>query len=159
MSRPHEERSFAENNDTLAPTQEISQSEPVAEEPIRVGTAKELNEETILDKEAVEEAEASSSGDDVAKEKRAQVQRTQSTWTQGTGTSYASSVQHADEQAPLKQTWGERLNPLKSRYPPPVPTERIPSREWKAGFFSVLYFQWINPLMVTGYQRDRKSVV
>jgi ATP-binding cassette subfamily C (CFTR/MRP) protein 1 len=154
MSRPHEERTFAENNDTLAPTQEISQSEPVAEEPIRVGTAKELNEETVLDTEAVEEAEVSSSGDDVAKEKqRAQIQRTQSTWTQGTGTSYASSVQHVDEQAPLKQTWGERLNPLKSRYPPPVPTERIPSREWKAGFFSVLYFQWINPLMVTGYQR------
>lgn len=118
MSRPHEERTFAENNDTIAPAQEISQSEPVAEEPIRVGTAKELNEETILDEEAVEEAEVSSSGDDVDKEKqRAQIQRTQSTWTQGTGTSYASSVQHADEQAPRKQTWGERLNPLKSRNP------------------------------------------
>ena len=153
MSRPHEERTFAENNDNLAGAQEFSQSEPVAEEPKVVGSKEEMNEETVLDKEAVEEAESSSNGDDVAKEKRLGVQRTASNWTQATGTSYASSVQQEAELAPRKQTWSEKLNPLKSRYPPPVPSERIPSREHKAGFFSVLYFQWINPLMVAGYQR------
>ncbi|KAL1588310.1 hypothetical protein WHR41_02807 [Cladosporium halotolerans] len=154
MSRPHEERTLAENNDNLAATQEVHEAEPVAEEPIKVGTEKELNEETVLDKEAVEEAEASSSGDDLDKEKkRLQVERTQSNWTQGTGTSYASDAPQDDEPTPRKQTWSERLNPLKSRYPPPVPKERIPSREWKAGFFSIMYFQWINPLMVSGYQR------
>jgi ATP-binding cassette, subfamily C (CFTR/MRP), member 1 len=154
MSRPHEERTFAENNDNLAGAQEFSQSEPVAEEPAVVGSKKEMNEETVLDKEAVEEAESSSNGDEVAKEKeRLEVQRTASNWTQATGTSYASSVQQEAEQAPRKQTWSERLNPLKSRNPPPIPSERMVSREHKAGFFSVLYFQWINPLMVAGYQR------
>jgi ATP-binding cassette subfamily C (CFTR/MRP) protein 1 len=153
MSRPHEERTFAENNDNLAGAQEFSQSEPVAEEPIVVGSKKEMNEETVLDQEAVEEAESSSNGDDVAKEKRLEMQRTASNWTQATGTSYASSVQQEAEQAPRKQTWSEKLNPLKSRNPPPVPSERIPSREHNASFLSVLYFQWINPLMVAGYQR------
>jgi ATP-binding cassette subfamily C (CFTR/MRP) protein 1 len=153
MSRANEERTFAENNDNLAGAQEFSQSEPVAEEPIVVGTQKELNEETVLEKEVTEEAESSSNGDDVSKEKRLRVQRTESNWTQGTGTSYASSVQQDQGPAPRKQTWGEKLNPLKSRYPPPVPSERIPSREHQAGFFSVLYFQWINPLMIAGYQR------
>ena len=154
MSRPHEERTFAENNDNLAGAQEFSQSEPVAEEPAVVGSKKEMNEETVLDKEAVEEAESSSNGDEVAKEKeRLEVQRTASNWTQATGTSYASSVQQEAEQAPRKQTWSERLNPLKSKNPPPIPSERMVSREHKAGFFSVLYFQWINPLMVAGYQR------
>jgi ATP-binding cassette subfamily C (CFTR/MRP) protein 1 len=153
MSRPQDERTFAENNDNLAGAQEFSQDEPVAEEPKVVRTEKELNEETVLDKEAAEEAESSSNGDDVAKEKRLRVQRTESNWTQATGTSYASSVQPQDELAPRKQTWGEKINPLKSKNPPPVPSERMVSREHKAGFFSVLYFQWINPLMITGYQR------
>lgn len=153
MSRPHEERTFAENNDNLAGAQEFAQSEPVAEEPIVVGSKKEMNEETVLDKEAVEEAESSSNGDDVAKEKRQEIQRTASNWTQATGTSYASSVQQEAELAPRKQTWSEKLNPLKSRNPPPIPSERMVSREHKASFFSVLYFQWINPLMVAGYQR------
>lgn len=153
MSRPHEERTFAENNDNLAGAQEFSQSEPVAEEPIVVGSKKEMNEETVLDMEAVEEAESSSNGDDVAKEKRLEMQRTASNWTQATGTSYASSVQQEAELAPRKQTWSEKLNPLKSKNPPPVPSERIPSREHNASFLSVLYFQWINPLMVAGYQR------
>ena len=123
MSRPQEERTFAENNDNLAGAQEFSQSEPVAEEPKVVASEKEMNEETVLDKEAVEEAESSSNGDDVAKEKRLGVQRTASNWTQATGTSYASSVQQEAEPAPRKQTWSEKLNPLKSRHPPPVPSE------------------------------------
>jgi ATP-binding cassette subfamily C (CFTR/MRP) protein 1 len=35
----------------------------------------------------------------------------------------------------------------------PVPTERQPSPEHKAGFFSLLTFQWMAPLMQLGYQR------
>ena len=44
------------------------------------------------------------------------------------------------------ETKKKRLNPLK-RNPPPVPTERQPSREYTANFFSKLTFQWISPLM------------
>ncbi|KAF2405484.1 ABC multidrug transporter-like protein [Trichodelitschia bisporula] len=47
-----------------------------------------------------------------------------------------------------KKSW----NPLK-RNPPPVPTERGVSREYTANFFSLLTFQWVTPLMSTGYAR------
>jgi hypothetical protein len=51
----------------------------------------------------------------------------------------AESEMDADQ---LKKSW----NPLK-RNPPPVPKERIVSREYTAGWFSRLTFQWMNPLM------------
>lgn len=54
---------------------------------------------------------------------------------------------------PVKQPWTHRINPLKRGKPPPVPEERILSREYKASFLSLLTFQWINPLMTTGYRR------
>ena len=46
-----------------------------------------------------------------------------------------------------KQKWTERLNPLKRRRKPPVPSEREVSREYNAGFFSKLTFHWMAPLM------------
>ncbi|KAF1815867.1 hypothetical protein P152DRAFT_390622 [Eremomyces bilateralis CBS 781.70] len=59
----------------------------------------------------------------------------------------------ATSQKAAKRTWGERLNPLKHKVLPPVPEEREVSREYTAGFFSKLTFQWIAPLMSVGYQR------
>lgn len=56
-------------------------------------------------------------------------------------------------QPPRERTWKEKLNPLKRKNPPPVPEERVVTREYQAGFFSALYFQWIAPLMSVGYQR------
>ncbi|MCJ1406702.1 hypothetical protein MMC19_000769 [Ptychographa xylographoides] len=55
--------------------------------------------------------------------------------------------------ARAKKRWYKRLNPLKWGTPPPVPKERIISREYTANFFSLLTFQWMAPLMSTGYQR------
>ncbi|KAK0642289.1 ABC transporter C family member 10 [Lasiodiplodia hormozganensis] len=49
--------------------------------------------------------------------------------------------------------WLDRANPLKRSNKPPVPTERDVSREYGAGFFSLLTFQWMAPLMSVGYQR------
>jgi ATP-binding cassette subfamily C (CFTR/MRP) protein 1 len=46
-----------------------------------------------------------------------------------------------------KKKWYQRLNPLRWQEPPPVPEERTPSRETGAGFFSVVTFQWMSPLM------------
>lgn len=43
--------------------------------------------------------------------------------------------------------WLDRANPLKRSNKPPVPTERDVSREYGAGFFSLLTFQWMAPLM------------
>ncbi|KAI4217682.1 MAG: hypothetical protein LQ351_000278 [Letrouitia transgressa] len=53
----------------------------------------------------------------------------------------------------LPKPWYKRLNPLKRRIPPPIPKERIVSREYNAGFFSMLTFQWMAPIMHVGYQR------
>ncbi|KAG5981612.1 hypothetical protein E4U55_002748 [Claviceps digitariae] len=56
-------------------------------------------------------------------------------------------------QSPPPKPWYKQKNPLRWGRVPPVPKERIVSREHKAGFFSKLTFQWMTPLMTTGYRR------
>ena len=46
-----------------------------------------------------------------------------------------------------KRKWSERMNPFKRKIKPPVPKERVVSREHNAGFFSLLTFHWMAPLM------------
>lgn len=67
------------------------------------------------------------------------------TQTATTDASAASRVT-TEPEAKKKLPWSKRLNPLK-RNPPPVPEERIVSREYHANFASKLSFQWISPLM------------
>ena len=79
------------------------------------------------------------------------LERMSSTWTQATDTSIAT----AEAQQPSynrNPSWLSRLNPLK-RNAPPVPVDRTPAPEYRAGFWSKLTFQWISPLMAVGYQR------
>ena len=52
-----------------------------------------------------------------------------------------------------KKPWYRRLNPLKWGPKPPVPNQRIISREYTASFLSLLTFQWMAPVMKVGYQR------
>ncbi|KAF2969808.1 hypothetical protein GQX73_g3732 [Xylaria multiplex] len=52
-----------------------------------------------------------------------------------------------------KKPWYKTPNPLLWGSIPPVPKERQESREASAGFFSKLTFQWMAPLMNTGYKR------
>lgn len=54
---------------------------------------------------------------------------------------------------PEQKPWYKQPNPLRWGKTPPVPQEREVSPEYKAGFFSTLTFQWIAPLMKTGYKR------
>ena len=66
----------------------------------------------------------------------------------------ASSLAYVPSEAPTeKKPWHKRLNPLRRGKKPPVPEERAVSREYNAGFLSMLTFQWVNPLMTTGYKR------
>lgn len=63
--------------------------------------------------------------------------------------SYATSnsaFSQAVEEPPTKGRH-QNLNPLKWGKIPPVPEEREVCREYNAGFFSLVYFQWIAPLM------------
>lgn len=151
MSSHDEDRQWATNTGSPG-LEDASHPEPVAEEPMeRVKSEKDLNEERVVDYEAVEE---SSSQDDEFEKKhnRAPMTRTGSNWTTTTETSVATEQQAVDE-TPRKQTWSEKLNPFKHAVLPPIPKERALSREHQAGFFSVLTFQWMSPLMGVGYQR------
>jgi ATP-binding cassette, subfamily C (CFTR/MRP), member 1 len=66
-----------------------------------------------------------------------------------------SSSEDADikEEAKPKMAWYDKINPLKRRKAPPVPNERIVSREYGASLLSLMTFQWMNPVMTVGYLR------
>ncbi|KAM5465546.1 ATP-binding cassette transporter yor1 [Microsporum audouinii] len=49
--------------------------------------------------------------------------------------------------------WYQRLNPIRLQQAPPVPSERTISKEYGAGLLSIITFQWMHPLMLTGYLR------
>ncbi|CAM1508323.1 Fc.00g051710.m01.CDS01 [Cosmosporella sp. VM-42] len=55
---------------------------------------------------------------------------------------------------PQKKPWYKNMNPLRWGAPPPAPGERHISREYQAGFLSLLTFHWMAPLMTTGYKRS-----
>ncbi|KAK2767541.1 hypothetical protein FQN54_003698 [Arachnomyces sp. PD_36] len=63
----------------------------------------------------------------------------------------------AESMAPAKPQpkakWYRKINPLRLRRIPPVPEERQVSKEYGAGFFSVVTFQWMSSIMTTGYLR------
>ncbi|GAB0135414.1 hypothetical protein EsDP_00003754 [Epichloe bromicola] len=56
-------------------------------------------------------------------------------------------------QPPPSKPWYKQMNPLRWGRVPPVPRERMTSREHGAGVFSKLTFHWMTPLMTTGYNR------
>ncbi|KAK6376355.1 uncharacterized protein PV06_06088 [Exophiala oligosperma] len=64
----------------------------------------------------------------------------------------ASTAVPVKSREPEKRRWYHRINPLRGT-PPPVPEERTVCREYNASFLSLLTFQWMNPLMTTGYKR------
>ena len=52
-----------------------------------------------------------------------------------------------------KKKFYKRLNPLKWGSKPPIPKEREVCPEYKANALSRITFQWMQPLMATGYKR------
>lgn len=73
--------------------------------------------------------------------------------TATTATEASLNLQSTASKEPGKRPWRDRINPLRQGKPPPIPKERVESREYNAGFFSLLTFQWMNPLMTSGYKR------
>ena len=146
--------------------------EPVATEPLRrVATERELNDETQLDKDFVadkkhindagfEEVEeqpigesksGSSSDPDLKKPRRPELDREQTNATTITNDSTLSRSESRDQPS-QKRSWLRWLT-FKSRTVPPIPKERIVSREYRANIFSVITFQWMTPIMKVGYER------
>ncbi|WPH03689.1 oligomycin resistance atp-dependent permease yor1 [Acrodontium crateriforme] len=153
---PDAEQTWAADTET-AKTTDPRHAEPLADEPLaRVASGPEdLNEENHGATEPVEESAESQSEDEKHNNlvKPQPLERTRSNWTTATGTSINTDASDVEQQAPHKRTWGEKLNPLKRKNPPLIPKERATSREFQAGFFSLLIFQWMAPLMSVGYQR------
>ena len=75
--------------------------------------------------------------------------------TKTTSTGISALTVDADLSTPEapKKPWYRRLNPLKWGKDPPVPTERTVCPEYNAGFFNMLTFHWMGPIMTTGYRR------
>ena len=127
------EKEYA-STDPLGAVNQTNTSEPVATQATRFGGSDS----------------DSSSADDKSEEKR-DLSRTLSTTTTTT-TSALSIESRTQDDSPPKSRY-KRMNPLKRRRKPPVPKERTISREYGAGFLSLLTFQWMAPLMSKGYQR------
>lgn len=83
-------------------------------------------------------------GEDV--ERRNELNRMKSTATSVTS---AAATTRLPEQKP----WYKQPNPLRWGKIAPVPYEKEVCPEYHAGFFNSLVFQWIAPLMSTGYKR------
>ncbi len=56
---------------------------------------------------------------------------------------------HVD--VPIVKPWYKKLNPLRWGKTPPVPKQRGVSREYTASFLSLVYFQWVAPLMAVSF--------
>lgn len=127
-----QEKEYASTDPAGAAHQTIT-AEPVATEPLQyVGSESDL-----------------SGSDQEKKEARPDATRTLTTTTTGSSFTVESRTEEPRERKP----WYKRLNPLKGSKKPPVPKERRISREYGASFLSLLTFQWMAPLMSTGYQR------
>ena len=81
------------------------------------------------------------------------LQRTRTDATAATATSVGTEPDQPQIPVQRKRGWLDTINPLKTKTLPPIPKERIPSREYQANIFSVTIFQWVSPLMSVGYQR------
>ena len=134
-----EEQHDLETQDYQAPAaQTTNHSEPINTEPSdRI--EKELHRRSSEIEQAIgiDEDEKGS-----AAKQRAGLDRAKS---YATTTSVVSGVISVEEEKTRK--WYQKLNPLKWGKIRPVPDEREVSREYHAGFLSLLYFQWMSPIM------------
>ena len=147
-----QEKEYA-STDPVGAAHQTNASEPVATEPLQyVGTTDRTNNHESGATEPLQyvgsDSDLSSSDQD-KKGTRPNVTRTLTTTT----TTSSMTAESRDAEPQKKKPWYKRLNPLKSSTKPPVPKERRISREYGAPFLSLLTFQWMAPLMNTGYQR------
>lgn len=121
-------------NDPVAETYDRPQTpdEPVGDEKEVVGEISR-HEHPAGDHESVPEAQ----------EERARLDRTKSSVTDASVTTVATS-RHPERNS---KPWYKTPNPLRWGKIPPIPKERKVCPEYNAGFFSLLFFQWMAPLM------------
>ena len=114
-----------------------------------------INESTLSEPTATEPLQYVSSDSDQSLSDQEDKQKRLELGRSTTAATIASTltVESASKQKGKRKPWFKRLNPLKRSIKPPIPKERRVSREYGASFLSLLTFQWMAPLMSTGYQR------
>jgi ATP-binding cassette subfamily C (CFTR/MRP) protein 1 len=124
-------------NDPVAETYDRppTPDEPVGDEKHVIGESSKY-EEPVGDRESVSEAN----------EERARLDRTKSSVTDASVTTAATSRHPERDSKP----WYKTPNPLRWGKIPPIPKERDVCPEYSASFFSMLFFQWMAPLMTVG---------
>ena len=147
-----QEKEYA-STDPVGAAHQTNASEPVATEPLQsVGSTDRTDNHESRATESLRYVGSDSdfsSSDQEKKETRPDVKRTLTTTT----TTSSMTAETRDTEPQKSPPWYKRLNPLKRSIKPPVPKERRISREYGAPFLSLLTFQWMAPLMSTGYQR------
>lgn len=136
---PIPEKVWTSGDANPPPDTDALRPEPVAEEPFeRVADAKDANIENVVDKDMVD-AKALEEGKSDGRQE--QFERSSSGWSSSNSDSSKNAV------PPAKQSWSEKINPLKKKNKPPIPQERTVCPEYNASFFSLLTFQWMAPIM------------
>jgi len=119
----HQEKEYS-SADPVGAVNQTNTQEPVATEPLQYVVSE------------------SGSSSDQEKKEIPEATRTLTT------TTTRSTLTAADfNPEPSKKRPWYRRNPLKGSRKPPVPKERVVSKEYGASFFSVLTFQWMAPIM------------
>lgn len=139
MTRPGED-----NDEEYRPTDPAAATQdPNHDEPLDVdGSEKEYIEITTHGQSSSHSG--SEEGRKYTDEKRPQIDRTKSHATDFSALTGTES--HIDTLA-KKKPWHKKLNPLKWGKTPPIPETRTVSREYGASFLSLVYFQWVAPIM------------
>lgn len=136
---------------------EIGPADPVAETQDRPRLDEPVDDEKeIVEENAAAEGRLSTDLDSIrvvpAAADSSALDRTKSSATDASATTAATS-RHVAEPKP----WYKQVNPLRWGKARPVPTEQTPCPEHRAGFFSQLFFQWMNPLMTVKPPRSALS--
>ncbi|KAL9637489.1 MAG: hypothetical protein Q9164_002160 [Protoblastenia rupestris] len=130
------------STDPVGAVNQTNTEEPVATEPLQYVTSDSESSSSDTEKKKYKEEEDE---DDV----QPTTTRTLTTTT----TTSTLTIESAAAAPQEKKPWHKRLNPLKRSTKPPVPKDRKISREYGASFMSLVTFQWMAPIMSTGYQR------
>jgi ATP-binding cassette subfamily C (CFTR/MRP) protein 1 len=133
MTDPGLEKEYGPN-DPVAAANATDSKEPLdvggdEEDFIEITSTADLASHSLSEKEYTE------------KEKRPQLQQTKSYATT------VSAVTRTESNVEQPKPWYKNYNPLRWGGIPPVPETRQVCREYNAPFLSLVYFQWIAPLM------------
>ncbi|KAB8304597.1 hypothetical protein EYC80_003974 [Monilinia laxa] len=109
-----------------------------------------VREKEYMDISSPDDVDTHSSQGEIDHEKRPEMKQVQSYATSN------SAITRTDSNVyqPVKKAWYKKINPLKWGAVPPVPETRAPSKEYTASFLSLVYFQWMAPIMSAGYRRQ-----